>query len=289
MSHAERQACSHDADRQIRPTHISQRKAHTLLPMIDIHAHIIPALDDGPADMETSVGLGTLAEREGIQAIISTSHSTEARYAGREDMESRLEAVRVAWGEAGLNIRLELGVEIMLRPDTAKDLQAGHLWTMAGSRYVLVEVPYQPWPGYADQAMFDLQIAGFIPILAHPERYTAIQEDLEKMYALSERGILGQVTAAALLGEHGAATRRCAEMLMRHYMVQFIATDSHSVKWRSPRVREALMVAEEMVGVEMAGAMAHTNPAKILANEPITPEPRQPERRKKLFGGLFGK
>ena len=257
--------------------------------MIDIHSHIIPALDDGPADMEASVSLGASAEREGIQAMISTSHSTEVLQVGHAEMRKRLAEVKKAWREAGVNIRLELGVEIYLRPDTVDDLQAGRLWSLAGSRYVLVEVPYQPWPTYADDALYALQLAGYVPILAHPERYVAIQEDLNKMYALAQRGILGQVTAAALLGEHGSATKKCAEMLMRHDMVQFIATDSHSAKWRSPKVREALILAEGMIGQERAGLLAHDNPERVLLDIEIAVEPREPDRKKSLFGGLFGR
>lgn len=256
--------------------------------MIDIHAHVIPALDDGPADMETSVGIGLLMAREGIRAVISTSHSAEAAAVGYKGMRARLEEVRAAWRAAEIDIRLELGIEIFLRPDTVDDLKARRLWTMSGSRYVLVEFPYQPWPAYADSALFALQLAGYVPILAHPERYTAIQADLTKMYALAERGVLAQVTAAALVGEHGAPTKKCAEMLLRHNMVQFIATDAHSAKWRSPRVREALMLAELMVGVELVEMMAQTNPARVLANKEIVPEPLEPARRKGFFGGLFG-
>lgn len=257
--------------------------------MIDIHSHILPALDDGPADMETSVALGVIAEREGIQAMVSTSHSTEVLQIGHAGMRKRLAEVKKAWREAGIGIRLELGVEIFLRPDTVDDLQAGRLWSLAGSKYVLVEVPYQPWPTYADDALYALQLAGYVPILAHPERYVAIQDDLNKMYALSQRGILGQVTAAALLGEHGGPTKKCAEMLMRHDMVQFIATDSHSPKWRSPKVREALILAEDMLGLERAGALAQDNPERVLANLDIVAEPREPDRKKGLFGGLFGR
>src|SRR4051794_17336192 len=118
--------------------------------MIDIHAHIIPDLDDGPPDMETSIGMGIIAQQEGITAIVSTSHSTEAAAEGSDGMRARLDEVRAAWNAAGLDIRLELGVEIYLRPDTVEDLREGRLWSLAGSRYVLVELPYQPWPPYAE-------------------------------------------------------------------------------------------------------------------------------------------
>src|SRR5436305_2834259 len=114
--------------------------------MIDIHIHILPDFDDGPADMEASVGMGLIAAAEGFKGIISTSHGDEAALEGREMMKARLETVREAWAKAGLDIRLELGMEIYLRPGTLDQLKFGHLWALAGSRYVLVEVPYQPWP-----------------------------------------------------------------------------------------------------------------------------------------------
>ena len=257
--------------------------------MIDIHAHIIPGVDDGPADMATSVGMGEIAWREGIRGIISTSHSKEASALGYKEMRTRLEAVRTTWQRAGLKFRLELGVEIFLLPDTVADLKAGRLWTLAESKYVLVELPYQPWPSYAEDALFALQVAGYVPILAHPERYSAIQADPQKMYDLAERGVLGQVTAMALVGEQGQATRKCAETLLRHNLVQFIATDSHRTAWRSPRVSAALVAAEDIVGVDVVRAMTETNPARILSDEEIVPEPVQPAQRKGFFDSIFGR
>jgi protein-tyrosine phosphatase len=255
--------------------------------MIDIHIHILPDLDDGPPDMETSVGMGLIAASEGFTAIISTSHGDEVSLEGRKMMEERLDAVREAWAGAGLNIRLELGVEIYLRPGTLDQLKFGHLWPLAGSRYVLVEVPYQPWPTYADEALFSLQLAGYVPILAHPERYTAIWSDPNKMFALAERGILAQVTAGALLGDQGPEVKKCAHTLLRHNLVQFMATDAHSTGLRSPRVTQALKHAENALGPELARRLVEDNPARILSHEEIDLDPRPVEQRKSFFGNLF--
>jgi protein-tyrosine phosphatase len=256
--------------------------------MIDIHIHILPDLDDGPVDMETSVGMGLIAASEGVTAMISTSHGDEASLEGREMMEARLVAVREAWARAGLNIRLELGVEIFLRPGTLDQLKFGHLWPLAGSRYVLVEVPYQPWPIYADDTLFALQLQGYVPILAHPERYTAIWSDPNKMFALAERGILAQVTAGALLGDQGPEVRKCAHTLLRHNLVQFMATDAHSTGRRSPRMTEALKYAESALGPDLARSLVEDNPARILSHEEISLDPRPVEQHKSFFGNLFG-
>jgi protein-tyrosine phosphatase len=259
--------------------------------MIDIHIHIIPALDDGPPDMETSVGMGRLAAEEGITAIISTSHSEESSAVGLDGMQARLDAVRAAWTEAGLDIRLELGVEIFLNPNTPADLKSGKLWAMAGSRYVLVELPYQPWPTYTERVLFDLQLAGYVPILAHPERYTAIQTDPNVMYALAERGVLAQVTAGALVGDHGSPARRCAETLVRHNMVQFLSSDAHglTLRKRMPHLKQALAAVEGLAGSEIASAMVLDNPSSILENRYLAAEPERVSARKWSLGRLLGR
>lgn len=257
--------------------------------MIDIHTHVLPSLDDGPPDMETSIGMGHIAAQEGIQVIISTSHSEEGIAAGHAEMQQRLEEVRAAWTNAGIDVRLELGLEIFLRPDTVASLKSGEAWTLAGSQYALVEVPYQPWPPYADNVLFEMQVAGFVPILAHPERYRPIRDDANFMYALAERGVLGQVTASALLGEHGHEIQRCAETLVRYRLVQFISSDAHGIagRKRAPRLRQAVQLAATLIGEQPAQDMVTTNPAHILERKHLTPTPERVNPRRRLFGGLF--
>ncbi len=259
--------------------------------MIDIHTHIIPALDDGPPDMETSVGIGRLAASEGITAMISTSHSEEGAAVGYQGMNKRLDEVRAAWGEEGLNIRLELGLEIFLQPSTPAELKSGRVWPLAGSKYVLVELPYQPWPAYAEPTLFDLQLEGYVPILAHPERYTAIQADPNLMYSLAERGVLAQVTAGALLGQQGDVARRCAEVLVRHNLVQILSSDTHGVteRKRTPALKAALGVVESLAGPDAAYAMVQTNPAAVLSDGSLVPDPVHVEPRKWGIGRLFGR
>lgn len=250
--------------------------------MIDIHTHIIPALDDGPPDMETSIDMGRVAAEDGTETIISTSHSAETFAEGRDSIQARLDEVRKAWAGVGLDIKLEQGVEIFLTPKTVDELRSGQAWTLAGSRYVLVELPYQPWPLFADDALFQLQVAGYTPILAHPERYTSIQSDPNKMYELAERGILSQVTASALLGEFSSVIQRCAETLLRHNLAQFISSDAHgvSLRKRPPLLKSAVQAAAGLIGEEAAHTLVTTNPAHILNNTPLpfTPE-RVPPRR----------
>jgi protein-tyrosine phosphatase len=259
--------------------------------VIDIHTHILPHFDDGPPDMETSIGMGRIAVEEGITGIISTSHSAEALDVGREEMETRLQEVRDAWRADGIGVELHLGVEIYLTPQTPADLKAGKLWSLAGSRYLLVELPFHLWPTFAEDVMFDLQLQGYTPILAHPERYTAIAHDPNRMYELAERGILSQVTGAAFLGAHGHDAQRCAQALVRYGLAQFISSDAHgvTVRKRAPRLREAMRAAARLVGEERAHALVLDNPARIVADQPIMPAPERVPPHRWSIGGLLGR
>ncbi|MDQ6694472.1 MAG: hypothetical protein M3014_08645 [Chloroflexota bacterium] len=256
--------------------------------MIDIHAHIIPDLDDGPRDMETSVGMGRIFAEEGVSCVVSTSHSEEASATGRAGMESRLELVRAAWIEAGLDIELKLGMEIYLQPDCVQQLRAGNLWSLAGSKYVLVELPYQPWPAYANQTLFALQVAGYSPVLAHPERYTAIQNDPNVLYELVRKGVLAQVTGLALAGSQGSITKKCAETLVKHHLVQFISTDAHGDHGkRVPSLLEAVRQAQQWIGEEAVHALVEGNPRRVVEDRPVEVQPERVSGRKWGLGDLF--
>jgi protein-tyrosine phosphatase len=110
------------------------------------------------------------------------------------------------------------------------------------------------------------------------------------MYELAQRGILGQVTAAALAGDHGSTIKKCADTLLRHGLVQFVATDAHGTKRRSPRMKEALAYAESAIGSDQARRLVRRNPACILYNREIVIDPRPVDvQRKNFFGGLFNR
>lgn len=259
--------------------------------MIDIHAHILPGVDDGAKTLEDSLAMARQAATDGTTDLICTSHSAEWFEIGRlSEMETHIRRVQDALDAAGVRLKLWPGMEIFLSPYTPRHLGEGRAWPLAGSHYVLVEVPYDPWPAYADQTLFQLQIDGYAPILAHPERYVAIQRDPNMMYRLAERGVLAQVTAGALAGHYGDPIRRCAVTLAEHGMVQFLASDAHTAatRHRSPILSEGYNVLAGLVGAEAAAAMATTLPGKVLAHEPISPDARPVEPPRSFFARLFG-
>ena len=256
--------------------------------MIDMHTHILPGIDDGAADVAESLAMARLMVSEGVHTALTTSHSAEWYQLGPlARMRTEVAALQGALDAAGISLTLRPGLEIFMTPETPADLATGRAWTLAGSRYILVEIPYQPWPAYAEQVLFELQVAGYTPILAHPERYVALHHDPNLMYTLAERGVLGQVTGEALVGGNGAAVRQCAITLLEHGLVQFIASDGHRAATRRPTVAAGLALASERIGAEAARAMLTTNPQHILDDQPLALNPRPVPQRRSFFSRLF--
>lgn len=259
--------------------------------MIDIHSHILPAIDDGAETLEESLAMARLAVAGGVTDLVCSSHSAELFEMGPQAaLQERVNTLQAAVDAASIPLRLWPGMEIFLTPETPRHLAAGRAWGLAGGRYVLVEVPYEPWPAHTEQTLFELQVAGYLPILAHPERYVAIQHDPNVLYRLVERGILAQVTTGAFDGHFGAATRRCAITLCEHGLVQILASDSHSAydRRRLPGLSSGRRVLAGLVGDEQATVMTTTIPGDVLAGRPMTSEPRATEVARPFLSRIFG-
>ena len=154
------------------------------------------------------------------------------------------------------------------------------------SRYVLVELGFSSYPLYTEQVLFELQVHGFVPILAHPERYHAVQEDPNLLGGLVEKGVLCQLTAASLMGEWGSRARETAFTLLEHSMAHLIASDAHSPSRRPPVLSPAVREAGRRVGEERAQAMVTTVPGSILEDREMAIEPPVPFKpRRRWFLG----
>ena len=259
--------------------------------MIDTHAHILPGIDDGADNLDESLDMARLAVSEGVRTMLTTSHSAEwLRLGPLARMQAEIATVQTALDSAAIPLTLLPGLEIYMTPETPGDLAAGRVWPLAGSHYVLVELDFQPWPTFAEQVFFQLQVAGYWPILAHPERYTAVQHDPGLMAALAERGVLGQVTARSLAGGNGPAVQECAFALLDHGLVQFMASDGHGTLEgkRPPTLTAGLAVATKRIGREAAEALLITNPQHILDDRPLHPTPQPLPPKRSFFTRLFG-
>jgi protein-tyrosine phosphatase len=242
--------------------------------MIDLHTHILPGLDDGAENMAEALEMARIAVADGVHTMVATPHIGLLGEFGWKEVLGVTNAVREALAAEDIPLRLLPGAELLISPDLAHSVGRHGELTLGGTRYVLVELPMQQYPIYTEQTLFELQLKGFIPILAHPERNNKLQADPDVLGWMVQRGIMTQVTAGSLLGDFGAPMRQTAEAMVTRRMAHFIASDSHGPDDRPPRLMAARERAAKLVGDEAAMAMVSTNPAKLLSGQLLpVPEP----------------
>lgn len=242
--------------------------------MYDLHAHILPAVDDGPAAVEDSVEIARIAAENGTRAMLATPH--------RKDVTELSSVERIAdlTGELQYRIRAEgiplalaLGMENHIDAALPDDVVAGSALTMNGSRYILVEMPFFgdiEEHDYVEGALLRLLGQGLIPVFAHPERIEAFQRNPDLLERYIGMGMLSQLTRGSLLGHWGEEVREFSLELMREGMAHLLSSDTHSPRPpRTPELGEAVRIAAEVVGCRKARAMVSDVPRAILEDRKI--------------------
>lgn len=241
-------------------------------PIIDIHAHVLPGLDDGPATMDDALRMCELYIAEGVTTVVATPHMCEGRFGVRPAAVRRgVDALASACQERGLGLRLLPGADVRLVPELLEALDAGEALTVGdGGRYLLLELPFQVVPRL-EQFIFDLGLRGITPVLTHPERNLMLSRRPHVLAELIDRGCLVQVTADALFGCFGPGPREAAECFLHHGLVHVVASDAHSPRERRPRLRRAAERLAALGGDALARDLLWTNPEAIVGARGLVP------------------
>ena len=257
--------------------------------LIDLHAHILYDLDDGARDRDAMMQMFRTARDEGIRQMVATPHFIAG--ANRYDLETldgRLEQARRLLLEEGIDLTLERGQELFLDEHLAGELQAGRACTLAGTRYLLVEFPLTGIPADAESILAGLLEEGYLPVIAHPERYREIQQNPDVLTELIEMGCLTQLNAGSLTGRHGRTVGDTARTLLISEMIHLVATDCHSARSRSPKLRQAWHLVTQLLGENRAKRIFVDNPRLVLEDGLISvPQPRYRQERKPLLNRLM--
>jgi len=238
--------------------------------VIDIHAHILPGIDDGPATMEQSLALGRCYAGLGIARVICTSHFIPgtAWAASREIVRQKMAMVQECFDSNALDVTLLPGMEIAFHRKLAERLENGQVLALAGSNRFLVEPSFSDGVDELLDTLGILTGRGYGIILAHPERIPAIQEMVEAVGAfVLEHGVEIQLNAGSLLGKFGSDSRRTALRFIDRGCVQYLGSDAHGAVARRPPDEAAWLELERIAGCERLRQWCCDNPAALLAGE----------------------
>ena len=196
----------------------------------DMHSHLIPGIDDGSKSIEESLDLIRKFQALGYRKLITTPHIMSDAYRNTpEIILGGLDKLRTAVQKEGINMELDAAAEYYFDEGFTKHIKEKNLLTIGG-RYVLFEVSYMNQPDNINQVIFDIQVAGYHPILAHPERYPFWYNDFNRYHQLKETGVLLQLNTNSLTGYYGPDAKKIAERMINENLIDFIGSDMHGVR-----------------------------------------------------------
>jgi protein-tyrosine phosphatase len=240
--------------------------------MIDLHCHILPGVDDGAQSLAEAVEMCRLAAADGCEAMVATPHQRRGEWWNAD--RGRLAVLAADLQEAvGPGFRVLLGGEIHVDSELLAEVEklpdGGGILPLAGSRYLLIEFGSAGTAAESLHLIHELVVAGWRPVIAHPELIPWLAPDLALMALLVSRGALTQVTAMSLTGEFGRRPQNDAVALLEAGLVHFVASDSHGVRRRPPGLRRAYRTIAGRWGEEAARRLTHDNPRAVIEDRPL--------------------
>ncbi|MBR61379.1 MAG: tyrosine protein phosphatase [Dehalococcoidia bacterium] len=234
--------------------------------MYDIHAHILPQIDDGPRSRNESLAMIIEASRTGVKTLIATPHMKDVNEkTSVKHVESLLQLLKQDVKDLNLNITLKIGMENHLASDSPDMFATGKSLTINSTKFALIELPFFGYPNYVDDTLYQLIKNGIVPVLAHPERIELIQNNPAKLEAFLDKGMIAQITSGSLIGQFGQEVKSFTEMLVATGLVHVIGSDCHRpFGRRAPDLHIGFKAAARLVGELKAKAMVYDNPKSII-------------------------
>ena len=235
--------------------------------MIDFHSHILPGIDDGSRNLEQSIYMVNEAKNVGFTKIISTSHYMENYYECNEQERKRL-LKEVQDSVDG--IELYLGNEIYITNNMIDLLKNGQASSINNTRYVLFEFPLINTKSMNDkEVIYRLIENGYIPIIAHPERYPFVQENPDYLFELEEMGALFQANFGSIIGMYGGKAKKTLKILLKNNLISFFGSDVHKPEQVYNKIPKIIKKLKKVISDEEFIEFTEINPQKVLNNEDI--------------------
>lgn len=253
--------------------------------MIDIHSHILPGIDDGAKNINMTLHMIKMAEKSGTKDIVATPHFYRGYGETPYDEVKKLvkEFNKLAKGE-GLGINLHYGQEVYYSEEIINDYKIGLIGTINDSRYMLIELPMRSFDSETLEVIYELQVMGIIPILAHPERYRPIIEKPERINKFINEGFLFQVNAGSIEGQFGNSVKKTAEILLANNIYNFIGSDAHNDTNRCTGIANGVELAKKKSKINEE--LFRESGRRLLNNEDIEFIGEKVKEKKGIFSFL---
>jgi protein-tyrosine phosphatase len=261
--------------------------------MVDIHHHLLWETDDGAKSFDISVAMAKASAADGVTHVVCTPHAS-TRYAfDAEANKLKAGELQGRLDEENVPLKIGLGCDFHMTYDNILEAkQSPAKFSINGLGYLMVEIPDVGVPAGIGETFYELQLAGLIPVLTHPERNPTLQANHDRLREWMRGGLLVQVTGDSVTGKMGSKAEKMAHELLAKRWVHFLATDAHNVTSRPPRLSEARDLVARKYGSEYAHSLVETNPRAVWEGTRIDPvaepidlyeEYKEPPWWKRLF------
>lgn len=241
--------------------------------MIDIHCHILPAFDDGASNLAESMAMARMAVSSGTTGMVATPHfpgeSSSLRHI--KSLMERYELLERTISQENLPLTLYPGAEIRCLPETPQLAAKKVLPTIGSTNYLLTEFYFNESASYMTQMLDTLMDLGYDIVVAHPERYQAVQQDPMLARLWFDQGCVLQLNKGSLLGAFGGRVQMTADLLLRQGLAHLIASDSHGADRRTPHMGTLTQLVRERCTPEYARILLERNPARVVEGRPMVP------------------
>lgn len=242
-------------------------------PWVDLHNHVVPGVDDGAPDVPAALSALSALEAEGVRRVVTTPHVSASLALRPGVLERRLAELDAGWQRLlealpdGGAVRMDRGVELRLDiPDP--DLTDPRL-RLAGGPAVLLEFAAFRIPPRSPATLGAIREAGYLPILAHPERYEGVDRGLRVVAEWLQAGVALQVNTGSLLGRYGRRAQLVARSLLERGWVHCLASDYHARG--APQLATVRSAIESWHATHAARRLFEENPSRLLRGEPCLP------------------
>ncbi len=239
--------------------------------IFDMHCHYLYGVDDGSKSPEMTLKMLDIAYSQGVRNVIMTPHyNPKVFHKDIEDLEKRFISVKkLVQKEGHDDMKLWLGSEIFYHKQTTpEEFLKGNVLSMAESHYILMEFHTNVEYSYIEAAVQEAESSGYIPIIAHVERFAALYGNEDNIDRLRQMGAFVQVNAGTVMGYGGFGAKRFVRKLLKYEMIDFIGTDAHrDAEWRVPNIGPAAEYIYKKCSESYADRIFIHNPRKVVRDE----------------------